>query len=69
MFALAILGVFEFAHGFVGIGIFIAVSTETIIGFAYYRIWKKIMGLPNKPIMSLTFVRSDAAAIAPAPHI
>ncbi len=40
MFALATLGIFEFVRGFVGIGIFAAVSTETIIGFAYYRIWK-----------------------------
>jgi peptidoglycan/LPS O-acetylase OafA/YrhL len=40
MFALAILGVFEFVRGFVGMGIFVAVLTETIIGFAYYRIWK-----------------------------
>jgi hypothetical protein len=44
MFALAILGVFEFARGFVGIGIFVAISTETIIGFAYYRIWKNNNG-------------------------
>ncbi len=40
MFALATLGIFEFVRGFVGIGIFAAVSTETIICFAYYRIWK-----------------------------
>jgi hypothetical protein len=40
MFALAILGVFEFVRGFVGMGIFVAVLTETVIGFAYYRIWK-----------------------------
>jgi hypothetical protein len=40
MFALAVLGIFEFIRGFVGIGIFVAVSTEIIIGFAYYRIWK-----------------------------
>jgi hypothetical protein len=40
MFALAVLGIFEFVRGFVGIGIFVAVSTEIIIGFAYYRVWK-----------------------------
>ncbi len=40
MFALATLGVFGFFRGFAGIGIFVAVLTETIIGFAYFRIWK-----------------------------
>lgn len=39
MLALAALGLFEFARGSVGLGIFLAVAAEVLIGGAYFRIW------------------------------
>jgi hypothetical protein len=39
MLALAVLGVFEFARNFVGMGIFLAVVTELALGVAYFQIW------------------------------
>jgi len=39
MFALAILGIFEFSRNLVGMGIGLAVVTEFILGLAYFIIW------------------------------
>ena len=39
MFALAILGIIEYFQGSVGLGVFIAIVTEIIIGVLYFRIW------------------------------
>ncbi|MCW8929103.1 MAG: hypothetical protein OQL19_02565 [Gammaproteobacteria bacterium] len=39
MFALAILGIYEFSRDFVGMGIGLAVVTELILALAYFRIW------------------------------
>jgi hypothetical protein len=41
MLALAVLGVIEFLRNFVGIGIFLAVFTELVLGIAYLKIWKR----------------------------
>ncbi len=39
MFGLAILGAFEFARGFAGVGIFLAVGTELFLAVSYGSIW------------------------------
>ncbi|OFC71675.1 hypothetical protein [Alteromonas confluentis] len=39
MFAMAFLGLFEYFRGFAGIGILIAVITEMLIGYLYFKKW------------------------------
>lgn len=39
MFSLAILGIFELVRGFTGIGIGLAITTEFVIGVAYFQVW------------------------------
>lgn len=39
MIALAILGTAEYLRGFAGMGIFLAVITEFLLGAAYLKIW------------------------------
>ena len=39
MFAMAFLGLFEYFRGFAGIGILIAVLTEMLIGYLYFKKW------------------------------
>ncbi len=39
MFGLSVLGIFEFIRGFVGVGIFFAVSVELFLGASYVTIW------------------------------
>ncbi len=39
MFGLALLGLFEFLRGYVGIGIFLAISAETFLSVTYLSIW------------------------------
>ncbi len=39
MLALAVLGAFEFARNFVGMGIFLAVVTEVFLSIAYFQVW------------------------------
>ncbi|WP_188698129.1 hypothetical protein [Bowmanella pacifica] len=40
MFALALLGTAEFLRGFAGIGIWLAITTETVLAFVYVRVWR-----------------------------
>ena len=39
MFGLALLGLFEFLRGYVGTGIFLAISAETFLSVTYLSIW------------------------------
>ena len=41
MLSLAALGIAEFVRGFAGLGIFLAILTETFLGMAYFTIWKE----------------------------
>ncbi len=41
MFCLAALGSGEFARGYAGPGIWLAIVTETALGIAYIKIWLK----------------------------
>lgn len=40
MSGLAILGLFEFVRGFVGSGIFLAVSAELFLAVSYFTLWQ-----------------------------
>ncbi|MBM94392.1 MAG: hypothetical protein CMI09_00865 [Oceanospirillaceae bacterium] len=39
MFGLAVLGIAEYARGYAGLGIFLAVTTEVALAALYFRVW------------------------------
>lgn len=41
MAALAVIGIFEFARGVVGVGIWLAITTEIAFAMAYFKLSKQ----------------------------